>query len=48
MVDIQDTISAPVKQVDTELDELSQEEISEFINALRVIKVDKTSDQGGT
>ena len=48
MVDVQDMMSAPVKQVDTELDGLLQEELSEFINALRVIRVDKTSDQGET
>ena len=41
-------VSAPIKRVDTELDRLSQEEISDFINALKIIKVDKTSDQGGT
>ena len=46
--DPQDTVSAPVKQVDTKIDGLSQEEITNFINALKIIKVDKTSDQGRT
>ena len=48
MVDTQDMVSAPVKRVDMELDGLLQEEISDFINVLKIIKVDKTSDQGGT
>ena len=34
--------------MDTELDRLLQEEISDFINVLKIIKVDKTSEQGGT
>ena len=48
MVDTQDMVWAPVKRVDTELDGLSQEKISTFINALKIVKVDKTSEQGGT
>ena len=48
MVKVQDTILAPVKRVDTELDRLSQEELSEFINTLQVIRVDKTGNRGGT
>ena len=46
-VNTHETVSAPVKRVDIELDGLTQEELSEFINALRVIQVDRTSDQGG-
>ena len=46
MVDIQDTMLAPIKQVDTELEGLTQEELSEFINMLKVIRVDRASDKG--
>ena len=44
-VDTQDMVLAPVKRVDTELDRLLQEEISNFINALKIIKVDKTKGE---
>ena len=37
MVNIQDTMLAPIKQVDTEPEGLTQEELSEFINVLKVI-----------
>ena len=37
---------APVKQVDTGLNALSPEEMTEFISTLKVIKVDKSSGQG--
>ena len=37
MVDVQDTMLAPIKYVDTEPEGLTQEELSEFINALKVI-----------
>ena len=48
MVDIQDAVSAPIKRVDMELEGLSQEEIGAFINEHKIIRVDKTSEQGGT
>ena len=41
MVNVQDTMLAPIKQVDTELEGLTQEELSEFVNMLKVIKVDR-------
>ena len=46
MVNIQDTMLAPIKRVDTEPEGLTQEELSEFINALKMIRVDRASDQG--
>ena len=46
MVDVQDMMLAPIKRVDTELEGLMQEELSEFINMLKVIRVDRASDQG--
>ena len=48
MVDVQDTMLAPIKRVDTEPEGLTQEELSEFINVLKVIRVDRASDQGKT
>ena len=47
-VDSQDAVSAPVKEVDTELEGLLQDKISAFINALKIIRVGKTGEQGGT
>ena len=38
----------PHKMIDTELDGLLQEEMIDFINALKIIKVDKIIDQGRT
>ena len=48
MVDVQDTMLAPIKQVVTEPEGLMQEELSRFINALKVIREDRASDQGKT
>ena len=39
-------LSAHIKQVDTKLNTLSLEEMTQFISALKVIRVDKTSGQG--
>ena len=47
-VDSQDAVSAPVKRVNTELEGLLQDKISTFINALKIIRVDKNGEQGRT
>ena len=39
---------APIKQVDTEPEGITQEELSEFVNMLKVIRIDRTRDQGRT
>ena len=41
-------MSTPIKQVEIELEGYLHEEISTFINALKIIRVDKTGEQGGT
>ena len=46
MVNVQDTMLAPIKRVDTELEGLTQEELIEFVNMLKVIQVDRASDHG--
>ena len=39
---------APIKRVDTELEGITQEELSEFVNIFKVVHVDRTNNQGRT
>ena len=43
--DVQDAMPALIKQVDTKPEEIRQEELSPFVNVLKVVHVDWVSNQ---
>ena len=45
MIDIQDTMPDLIKLVDTKPEGITQEELSAFVNVLKVVHVDQANDQ---
>ena len=43
--DVQDAMPALIKRVDTKPEGITQEELSTFVNMLKVIHVDRANDQ---
>ena len=48
IADIQDVMPALIKRVDTKLEGITQEELSEFVNMLKVVHVDRVNNQRKT
>ena len=44
MIDTQETMSAPTKQIDTKTNKLSPEGLTDFINTLTLTEVDKAQN----
>ena len=45
MTDVQNTAQKFIKRVDTQPEEITQEELSAFMNVLKVVHVDRANDQ---
>ena len=45
IADIQDVMLALIKGVDTKLEGITQEELSAFVNMLKVVHVDRANNQ---
>ena len=45
MTDVQNTTQDFIKRVDTQPEEITQEELSAFMNMLKVVYVDRANDQ---